>query len=421
MSKTFQLMTAGVSPMADSTKKRGLPPILVIFLTVLIDMIGFGIVIPILPLYSEHFHALEWQTGLLLGIYSLMQLIFAPLLGRWSDRFGRRPVLVLSIFGTALGFLVLGLANSLAMLFVGRVIDGISGGNISTAQAYIADVTPPEKRSAAMGIIGAAFGLGFVVGPALGGWLGHYSMQWPFYFAAGLALLNALAVFALLPESLPEEKRSHPAIMESPWQTFLSAKNTPLGWIMACSLLGTIAFSLVTAHYTLFTNRRLGWSALDNGHMFAFIGVIGLLVQGGMLRRLVPRTGEKPLVVLGTIILFASMALLPISDNFWLIVLASAGLAVGNSLVTPMLSGLASKSVDSQSQGVVMGLLQSIASLGRMIGPILGGFLLTFDVHHTAIPFGLTAFWTSAVLVLVSVTAAVRLAPADHTVHVREA
>lgn len=403
-----------------SPKKRGLSPVALIWLTVLIDMIGFGIVIPILPLYSAEFQASDWQTGLLLGIYSLMQLISAPLLGRWSDRFGRRPILVISIFGTALGFLVLGLANSLWLLFIGRVIDGISGGNISTAQAYIADVTPPEKRSAAMGLIGAAFGLGFVIGPALGGWLGHTSWQIPFFAAAILAFLNALAVYFFLPESLPQEKRSHPAIMESPWRTFLAARNTPLGVLMLCALFATIGFSLVTAHYTLFTHRRLGWSVLDNGHMFAYIGILGVLIQGGLLRRLVPKTGEKPLILFGCIVLCLSMLLLPIFGSFWPILIASTGLAVGNGFITPSLSGLASRSADHQSQGVVLGLMQSIASLGRMIGPILGGFLLSYDGHHPNIPYGTTAFWTSSAVLVVAIIAALRLKPTTHTVHIVE-
>ncbi|HEY9687874.1 MAG TPA: MFS transporter [Coleofasciculaceae cyanobacterium] len=405
----------------ESEKKRGLPPILIIFLTVLIDMIGFGIVIPILPLYSLHFGANPWQIGLLFASFSFMQLIFAPLLGRWSDRFGRRPVLLLSILGTAIGFLVLGLANSLWLLFLGRIIDGISGGNISTAQAYIADVTPPEKRSGAMGIIGAAFGLGFVIGPTLGGLLGHYSIQLPFYVATALALLNMLAIYAFLPESLtPENRKEHPADRASLLQTALEVRNTPLGTVMLCSLLSTIAFSLVTALYTLFTADRLGWSARENGMMFAYIGLLGVLIQGGMLRRMVPRMGEKPLVIFGCILLCISMALLPVNDTLALIILASSGLAIGNSFVTPLLSGLASKSADEQSQGVALGLMQSTASLGRMLGPAIGGFLLNFDHLHPNLPYGITPFWASAVVMLLAVVASLQLAPVKHTVHISE-
>jgi DHA1 family tetracycline resistance protein-like MFS transporter len=395
-------------------KKRGFPPILVIFLTVLIDMIGFGIVIPILPLYSQHFHANPWQIGLLFGSFSMMQLIAAPILGRWSDRVGRRPVLLLSILGTSLSFLILGLANTLWMLFLGRLIDGASGGNISTAQAYIADVTPPEKRSSAMGLIGAAFGLGFIIGPAIGGLLGHYSYQLPFFVAAGLALINTLAIFFCLPESLTEERRKlHSASGLSLAQSWKTAKESRLGTLMLCTLLNTIAFSLVTALFTLFTANRLHWSVRDNGLLFAYIGVIGIIVQGGLLRRLVPRTGERPLIIIGCIALLLSMALLPVGASLSLVVLASTLMAIGNGFVTPLLSGLASKSTRAESQGAIMGLMQSISSLGRMIGPAIGGFMMNYDWHHTELPFGITPFWFSAVLMGLALLAAFRLSPAE--------
>ena len=320
-----------------ANQKKGFPPILIIFLTVLIDMIGFGIVIPILPLYSQHFHAEPWQIGLLFGTFSMMQLISAPILGRWSDRIGRRPVLLLSILGTAISFLILGLANSLWLLFVGRMIDGLSGGNISTAQAYIADVTPLDKRSSAMGLIGAAFGLGFVFGPAIGGLLGQHSFQLPFFVAAGLALLNTFAIFFLLPESLTEERRKlHVAggvPLSRAWQ---SAQESRLGTVMLCSLLSTIAFSLVTALFTLFTANRLHWTARDNGLLFAYIGILGVIIQGGLIRRLVPRTGEKPLIILGCISLVLSMALLPLSSTVGLVVVASSLWITNEQVLNPL-------------------------------------------------------------------------------------
>ena len=408
--------------MPEAASKRSLPPILIIFLTILIDMIGFGIVIPVLPLYSLHFGASPWEIGLLFGSFSLMQLIFAPILGRWSDRIGRRPILLMSILGTAISFLVLGFANSLWMLFLGRMLDGMSGGNISTAQAYIADVTPLEKRSSAMGIIGAAFGLGFVIGPAIGGLLGHYSIQLPFFVAAGLAFINTLAILLFLPETLSEEQRkTHSAAGVPLLQTLASAKDTPLGNLMLCSLLSTMAFSLVTALFTLFTENRLHWHARENGMLFAYIGILGVLIQGGLLRRIVPRTGEKPLIVLGAILLCISIAALPLNSSVAWIVLASSGLSIGNSLVTPMLSGLASKSADAQSQGAILGLMQSIASFGRMIGPAIGGFLLNFDLHHAELPYGISPFWFSAVLMVLGTITALRLVPKNHTVHLQQA
>ncbi len=394
-------------------KKRGFPPVLIIFLTVLIDMIGFGIVIPILPLYSEHFHAQEWQIGLLFGSFSMMQLLAAPLLGRWSDRIGRRPVLLLSILGTAISFLILGLANSLWMLFLGRIIDGISGGNISTAQAYIADVTPLEKRSSAMGLIGAAFGLGFVFGPAIGGLLGHYSFQLPFFVAAGLAFVNVIAIYFALPESLDEERRKlHTAQGVSLGESWSIARQNKLGPVMLCTLLSTIAFSLVTALFALFTANRLHWGVRDNGYLFAYIGILGVIIQGGMLRRLVPRTGERPLIILGSLFLLLSMALMPVTGTVGWIYVACSLLAAGNGFVTPMLLGLASKSTDAASQGAVMGLMQSISSLGRMLGPAVGGFMLSYDALHPDRLFGITPFWFAAGLMLLALLVSFGLTPA---------
>jgi DHA1 family tetracycline resistance protein-like MFS transporter len=396
--------------MAHTAQKKGLSPILVIFLTILVDMIGFGIVIPILPLYSRHFHATDWQIGILFGSFSLMQLIFAPLMGRWSDRFGRRPILLLSIVGTAISFLIMGLANSLWLLFLGRIIDGASGGNIPTAQAYIADVTPLDKRSGAMGIIGAAFGLGFVIGPAIGGLLGHYAIQLPFYVAAALAFLNVIAIYFFLPESLNEaQRKAHPAVSGSMWQNFLQVKNGPIGTVMWISIISTLAFSLVTALFTLFTANRFQWQARENGWLFAYIGILGVFIQGGLLRRMVPKIGEKPLIVVGSVFLFLSMALLPLSNSLTLLVLASTALAIGNSLVTPLLSGLASKSADAQSQGVVLGVMQSTASLGRMIGPIIGGVLLQYDANSGSNFYGISPFWFAAALMVLGVLVSLKL------------
>lgn len=408
----------------EKTDRNAFPPILIIFLTILIDMIGFGIVIPILPLYAQHFTQDATMIGLLFGSFSFMQLIFTPILGRWSDRVGRRPVLLLSILGTAVSFLILGSAQSLWMLFLGRMLDGLSGGNISTAQAYIADTTTLEKRSGAMALIGAAFGLGFVIGPTIGGLLGQYSMQLPFYVAAVLAFMNAIALYFLLPESLPLHKRGAPAAAPPSgtlWQNLLSARQTPLGPIMICSLFSTIAFSLITALFTLFTQHRLNWHAHENGLLFGYIGLLGVLIQGGLVRRLAPRVGEKLLILIGCVFLCVSMALLPLGGEFITVLIASSGLAIGNSLTTPMLSGLASKSTDAESQGAVLGVMQSVASLGRMIGPPIGGYLLSFDALHREMPYGISPFWFAAILMSLAIMAASRLRAGEPAVHLRKA
>ena len=221
--------------------------LLIIFLTVFVDLIGFGILIPVLPLYAKHFGATEVSNGWLVGIYSIMQLVASPLLGRLSDRVGRRPVLFFSLVGTAVGFFIMGWAGTLFWLFVARIIDGVSGGNIATAQAYIADVTPPEERSKSMGLIGVAFGLGFILGPAIGAILSHISISAPFYFAGGLAVLNAGMVYFFLPESLSKEKRSQAVEGTSSYaEVFKNGWHLPA--LMASYFFGITGFSIMTTN-----------------------------------------------------------------------------------------------------------------------------------------------------------------------------
>src|SRR5436190_1143854 len=268
-------------------------PLLVIFITVFIDLVGFGIVIPVLPYYAEgtKFGATPSQVGLLFASYSIMQLVFAPVLGRLSDKYGRRPVLLTSLLGTALGFLILGFATTLWMLFLGRIIDGISGGNISTAQAYIADVTTKEDRAKGMGLIGAAFGLGFVFGPAIGGILSRWGINVPFLFAGGLAFANAILLFFVLPETVTPD---HPARVSAAsgrsWNQFVSALRKPaLASVMTIYFLGIVAFSIMTASFSVFMMFRMGYDAFHNGWIFAFVGVISAIIQGGLIGRLVKK------------------------------------------------------------------------------------------------------------------------------------
>src|SRR5216110_406913 len=230
-------------------------PLLVIFTTVFIDLVGFGIVIPVLPFYAEgtKFGATPSQVGLLFASYSVMQLIFSPVLGRLSDKYGRRPVLLFSLLGTAAGFLVLGMAGALWMLFVGRIIDGISGGNISTAQAYIADVTTEENRAKGMGLIGAAFGLGFVFGPAIGGILSRWGVEVPFLFAAGLCFANTILLYFRLPETVTPD---HPARVSAAGgrgfsQLIQSLRNPRLGFVLSIYFLFIVAFSIMTTSFSL--------------------------------------------------------------------------------------------------------------------------------------------------------------------------
>ncbi|MEW6213073.1 MAG: MFS transporter [Acidobacteriota bacterium] len=393
-----------------TTGKRS--PLVVIFITIFIDLVGFGIVIPVLPLYAKEFHASETVIGLLLGVFSAMQFVFAPLLGKLSDRVGRRPVLLFSLIGTAIGFLIMGLANALWMLFLGRIIDGITGGNISTAQAYIADVTPAEERSRGMGLIGAAFGLGFIVGPAIGGAMSYISPAAPFYFAAALAAVNATALYFLLPESLTAESRtaqSRPSILRMISETG--------GWqlraVVATYFFATVSFAMLTATFALFTNRKFGFDATHNGYLFAYLGLLGAIIQGGLIGRLVKIFGDKSLAVTGIALLAAGMFLMPSSETLTTLMLVNTVIAIGNSLATPTLNGIASKSVDSAHQGSVLGVMASSASLARIIGPAMGGFLLSRDPDQI---YGRTPYWTGAAIMLVALAVAATLSATSEIV-----
>jgi DHA1 family tetracycline resistance protein-like MFS transporter len=322
--------------------------------------------------------------GLLLTSYSVMQLIFSPLLGRLSDNYGRRPVLFLSIVGTGIGFLVMGFATSLWMLFAGRILAGITGGNISTAQAYIADITTPENRARGMGLFGAAFGLGFIFGPAIGGIMGWWlGIRAPVIFAGALALANAVLLYFTLPETITPD---HPArATRRGWGHFLRQLQQPrLGLILLVYFLFVVSFSIMTTTFVYYTMFRYEYDTRHNGYLFAYIGLLSAVVQGVLISRLVKRFGETALVVTGALILTASLAVLPFigrpamgwHGGLWGLLAILACFSFGNSLATPSLSSLASRSVGPAEQGGVLGTTQSAASLARAIGPYLGGWLI---------------------------------------------
>ena len=384
-------------------------PLYLIFLTVFIDMVGFGIVIPVLPLYAKHFGASEMTNGWLVGIYSAMQFLAGPLLGKLSDRVGRRPVLLVSLLGTAVGFFIMGGARTLLWLFIARIIDGISGGNISTAQAYIADVTPPEGRSKAMGLIGAAFGLGFIFGPAIGGVMAQISISAPFYFAGALAALNMVLVYWLLPESLAPEHRVAQEEAAPLREVFQHGNRLPL--LLGGYFFAITGFSIMTANFALFTSERFGYDARHNGYIFAFIGVVGALMQGGVLRRMLKIYREKSIAVAGCIVLGFGLLLLPLSEGLATLLVFTALVGIGNSLITPTLNGLASQGADRKWQGRVIGLMQSAGSLGRWVGPFLGGWLLSRDAGHAHNLYGRTPFWAAAAILAVALLCMLKLPP----------
>jgi len=365
-------------------------PLIVIFTTVFIDLVGFGIVIPVLPFYAEGtiFNATPRTVGFLFASYSIMQLIFSPILGRLSDRYGRRPVLLISIIGTGIGFLIIGFAQTLLMLFVGRILDGITGGNISTAQAYIADVTTKENRAKGMGLLGAAFGLGFIFGPAIGGILSRWGIHVPFFFAAGLCFANSILLYFSLPETVTKD---HPARQSAAGgrglgQLLQSLKDPLLGFVLTIYFLFIVAFSIMTTSFSLYTMFRFGYDAPHTGYLFAYVGLISVVIQGGLIGKLVKRFGELPLVIVGAfcfaISLFAIPFVGPAAGGLAALLIGGGVFSMGNSLATPALTSLASKSVGPAEQGTVLGVTQSVASLARACGPSLAALLISSSAAH---------------------------------------
>ena len=393
-------------------------PLVVIFTTVFIDLLGFGIVIPVLPYYAEgtQFNGTPRTVGLLFASYSIMQLIFSPVLGRLSDKYGRRPVLLISIIGTGIGFLILGFAQTLWMLFLGRILDGISGGNISTAQAYIADITTKENRAKGMGLIGAAFGLGFIFGPAIGGILSQWGIHVPFFFAAALCFANAVLLYFRLPETVTAD---HPAKHKAggrSWRQVANALKQPrLGFVLVIYFLFIVAFSIMTTSFSLYTMFRFGYDAQHTGYLFAYVGLIAVIIQGGLIGRLVKRFGELPLVIFGAfcfaISLFAVPFVGPAAGGLAGLLIGGGVFSMGNSLATPALTSLASKSVDASQQGVVLGVTQSTASLARAVGPSLAAVLISSSIayvgadglpHYMSDRSLFVTFWTGAAIMMLA-------------------
>lgn len=368
--------------------RPGLGPIL---LTVALDLVGFGLVIPLLSFYAESFGATALQVTLLMAIYSLAQFLMAPVWGALSDRHGRRPVLLFSIGATASMLVLFAMAPNLWVLFLARALHGAAAANISTAQAYVADITTPENRAKGMGLIGASIGLGFTIGPFIGGELAGFGHRVPLLVAAGLSALNLVWAFVRLPESrVPDtESRVHRRTLD-PRALLAGLAHPVVGLAIGLTFLAVFAFAMMEGTLALVAEHRWAWNEADVGRMLGAVGVIGIVVQGGMLGRLAKRFGESPLVSVGYGCMAAGFGLLSVATGpeLWAAVVL---LGIGNSLAVPSLNALISKATSPEEQGATLGVNQSMSALARAFGPAFGGLLYTgwFDGGALAVGSGL--------------------------------
>ncbi len=359
-------------------------PLVVIYLTVFIDLLGFGIILPALPFYAQRFGASGIWVGIIFAAYSSGQFISAPLLGRLSDRVGRRPVILASLLGSALSLTLAGLASGLPLLFGARLLAGLFGGSIAPAQAYIADCTKPAERAKYMGFLGAAIGLGFTLGPAIGAGLSGFGFSTAAFVAAGLAASNLLFSIFALPESWSPEHRQAKRAGRSQSSIRGALSDTTARRILLTNFVVTFAFVGLEATFALLGKERYGLDARGLGLIFTYLGLVIILVQGGLIGRLNRRFGEQALAVAGAILLGLMMIATPLAPNLVVGVVVLGFLALGQGLLGPTLSSLLSQSRGATQQGTILGLGQSLASGARAIGPVAAGWLFDRDI---ALPY----------------------------------
>jgi DHA1 family tetracycline resistance protein-like MFS transporter len=372
----------------SQAERRALLPI---FLIVLVDILGMTIILPLLPFYAEEFGASPRQIGLLVATYAVCQLVSGPLLGQLADRMGRKPLLLVSQVGTLIGFFVLGRATSLLMVFVSRAIDGITAGNLSLAQAYVSDVTAKENRAKAFGIIGIAFGIGFLIGPAISGYLSQYGHRYPIYAAQGLSALSILATALLLPRARPQAPDAtvgpggqRLALLS--WGRYREYFARPeLATLLYQFFAFAFAFAAFTSGFALFAERRLAWhgkpfGAKHVGYVFAYAGFLGIILQGGLVGRLVKRFGELKLTRAGFASFSVSYAMLAFVHRVPELLGSATLSAFGQSALRPALTAQITHNSRRDEQGLVLGITQSLTSVAQIIAPTATGFLIGHDL-----------------------------------------
>jgi DHA1 family tetracycline resistance protein-like MFS transporter len=365
-------------------------PLLVIFLTILVNQNGFGIIIPLLPFYAETFGASPLAIGLLFASFSVCQLIASPLLGHWSDRLGRRPILIFSLIGTVVSFVMLALAHSLTLLFVARIVDGLSGGNITTARAYIGDVTTEENRARAFGMLGAAFGLGFIIGPGLGGLFARISYTAPIWAAAFITVVATVLAWLWLPETV---HRVH-AVAGSPWKALRDLRHRPaLRLLFTIDFLYWGSFAVYQTTFALFGERRFGFDATHIGYLLSAFGFLGVVVQGGFVGSVVRRIGERRTLTIGLLFAAVGWGGSAMTHSLPVFIALLVPGAIGIGFCNPSLTSLVSGAAGRHEQGRVQGAAGALESLGRTLGPVWGNGALQWFGEGTA--------YGSAALVLI--------------------